>query len=142
MEPARPSNYSTRQGDLITGYFSSLGDRHVTVNEIADHFGRKGLTVGRTTIYRHLEKLVNAGVIRKYIPDEGESACYQYIRDAGVCREHFHLKCEKCGALIHLECDMLNKIARHILKEHRFRINLLKTIFYGRCENCLAGDDA
>jgi Fur family ferric uptake transcriptional regulator len=142
MEPVRPSAYNTRQGELIIEYFSSLGDRHVTVNEMADYFRRKGQTIGRTTIYRRLEKMAHEGIIRKYLLDGGEGACYQYITDRRVCREHFHLKCEKCGALIHLQCEVLDKIGRHILREHRFRINALKTVFYGRCRNCLEGDES
>jgi Fur family ferric uptake transcriptional regulator len=140
METPRPSNYNTRQGGLIVEYFSSLGDRHVQAAEIAEYFRRRNETVGLTTIYRHLEKLVNAGLIRKYFLNEGESACYQYISGAGETGEHFHLKCENCGTLIHLECKTLEKIKGHILKEHLFRVNALKTVFYGRCKNCLEND--
>jgi Fur family ferric uptake transcriptional regulator len=134
MEHSRPAAYNTRQKERILAYLASLGDRHVTVNEIAGHFPQG--EIGRTTIYRHLEKLVNAGIVRRYIQEEGAGACYQYIRQSGPCREHFHLKCEKCGALLHLHCRMLDKTQRHILKKHRFKINVLKTVFYGCCENC------
>jgi Fur family ferric uptake transcriptional regulator len=68
---------------------------------------------------------------------EGE-ACYQYIDESGGCREHFHLKCEKCGTLIHLECAVLNDTADHVRREHRFEINPFKTVFYGICKNCAA----
>jgi Fur family ferric uptake transcriptional regulator len=131
------SGYNTRQGKLIMDYLASLGDAHVTVNDIADHFRREtGKAVGLTTIYRHLEKLVNAGSLHKYIPGEGERACYQYTEPDKAYVNRFHLKCEKCGKLIHLQCDFLDKIQGHLMDEHRFRINLLKTVFYGRCEDC------
>jgi Fur family ferric uptake transcriptional regulator len=140
METPRPSNYNTRQGGLIFEYFSSLGDRHVQAAEIAEYFRRRKEAIGLTTIYRHLEKLVNAGLIRKYFLNEGESACYQYISNTREKGEHFHLKCENCGTLIHLECKTLEKIKRHILKEHQFHVNALKTVFYGQCKNCLEND--
>ncbi|MDR1099915.1 MAG: transcriptional repressor [Treponema sp.] len=141
MEHNRPVNYATRQGKRILDYLESLGGRHVTVNEAARYFADEGAGIGQTTIYRHLEKLAGEGKIRKYVLSEGKSACYQYIEDDTKCREHFHLKCEICGTLIHLECDVLNKIRRHIFQEHRFRINALKTVFYGRCGNCIGKDE-
>jgi Fur family ferric uptake transcriptional regulator len=134
MEHSRPSAYNTRQKERILHYLASLGDRHVTINDLVVHFQQGGPAIGRTTIYRHLEKLVYTGMIRKYIQDEG--ACYQYIDNSQHCREHFHLKCEKCGALLHLRCRTLDKTQRHILKEHHFKINALRTVFYGRCEKC------
>jgi Fur family ferric uptake transcriptional regulator len=129
--------YNTRQGKLIMDYLTSLGDVHVTVNDIADHFRHETReTIGLTTIYRHLEKLVNAGTICKYTPRVGESACYQYIGPDKTYGDRFHLKCENCGKLIHLQCDFLDKIPGHLKDEHYFQINLLKTVFYGRCEDC------
>jgi Fur family ferric uptake transcriptional regulator len=117
---------------------AALGGGHVTVNQIVRHFGNREAAIGQTTIYRHLEKLVNDGKIRKYLLTEGGGACYQYIDAGKNCREHFHLKCEQCGRLIHLDCDKLDRIRRHILREHDFQINMLKTTFYGKCKECLS----
>jgi Fur family ferric uptake transcriptional regulator len=136
MEHKRPAVYNTHQGKLILDYMSSLGDGHITVNQLARYFEDKGMSVGQTTIYRRLEKLVDAGKIRKYLLLEGGSACYQYIANDKECREHFHLKCETCGGLIHLDCDLLDEIRRHLLIKHDFQINMLKTIFYGKCKKC------
>jgi Fur family ferric uptake transcriptional regulator len=139
MAGKRPEKYHTRQGQSILDYMKSLGGGHVTVNQIVRHFEDAGETVGQTTVYRHLEKLAAGGMIRKYVLRDGKSACYQYIQDEKHCREHFHLKCESCGALIHADCDFLDGIARHLLRRHHFQINLLKTVFYGTCKKCLAG---
>jgi Fur family ferric uptake transcriptional regulator len=38
--------------------------------------------------------------------------------------------------LIHLQCDELEAIRRHVLHTHHFSINILKTVFYGVCTNC------
>ncbi|MDR0451240.1 MAG: transcriptional repressor [Treponema sp.] len=134
---AAVSGYNTRQGKLIMDYLASLGDAHVTVNDIADHFRHEiRETIGLATIYRHLEKLVKAGTLCKYNPGEGESACYQYIGANRTEGDRFHLKCERCGKLIHLQCGFLDEILGHLRDEHRFRINPLKTVFYGSCEDC------
>jgi Fur family ferric uptake transcriptional regulator len=131
----RPPNYNTRQGKFILDYLASLGDSHVTVNGIVRHFEDEGIAVSQTTVYRHLEKMAEKGLIRKYVLD-GAGVCYQYIEKNGNCREHFHLVCENCGELFHLDCDLLNRLRGHLLKEHRFELNGLKTILYGRCEKC------
>jgi Fur family ferric uptake transcriptional regulator len=133
---SRSLQYQTRQGRRILDYLGSLGDEHVTVNQIVQHFRRQTPAIGQTTVYRHLEKLCSGGMIRRYALEEG-SACYQVVRGGGDCRGHFHLKCEKCGELIHLECDLLDEIQQHVLQKHDFRINALKTVFYGLCKNCL-----
>jgi Fur family ferric uptake transcriptional regulator len=134
----RAARYQTRQGEQILRYLASLGGSHVTAGGIASYFEGTNPPIGRTTVYRHLERLVDAGRVRRYNLEGEESACYQYIEESGGCREHFHLKCEKCGVLIHLECGVLDDIAGHVRQEHRFEINPLKTVFYGICKDCSA----
>jgi Fur family ferric uptake transcriptional regulator len=136
MEHKRPANYNTQQRQLILDYMASLGDRHITVNQMLRHFENKEAAIGQTTIYRHLERLVDDGKIRKYVLSDGKSACYQYITGDTLCRGHFHLKCEQCGVLIHLDCELLDEIQRHLLAEHDFQLNMLKTVFYGKCKRC------
>jgi Fur family ferric uptake transcriptional regulator len=138
MEHKRPVNYRTRQGQYILDYMRSLGDSHVTVSQLVRHFADTEEFIGQTTIYRHLEKLAAQGEIRKYTVSGGDSACYQYIDNGAKCREHFHLKCEICGVLIHAECGLLDEVERHLLVKHNFQINMLKTIFYGTCKKCLS----
>jgi Fur family ferric uptake transcriptional regulator len=142
MEHKRPANYRTRQGQYILDYMRSLGDSHVTVNQLVRYLEDAKEAVGQTTIYRHLEKLAAAGKIRKYVLKDGQSACYQYIDSRTNCREHFHLKCEVCGGLIHADCDLLDEIAGHLLIDHNFQINMLKTVFYGTCKECLVRGQA
>jgi Fur family ferric uptake transcriptional regulator len=136
MEKNRPANYHTRQGQSILEYMKSLGGRHITVNQIVRHFEETEAAIGQTTVYRHLEKLADAGKLRKYVLLDDKTTCYQYIDHNKNCREHFHLKCERCGALFHVDCDFLDTIKKHLLRQHKFQINLLKTVFYGTCKSC------
>ncbi|MDR2176482.1 MAG: transcriptional repressor [Treponema sp.] len=142
MMRKRPQNYRTRQGEDILSYIRSLDGRHVTVSGIARHFAGRDGSIGQTTIYRHLERLAAEGTIRKYALGDGKSACYQYVDDKAACREHFHLVCERCGALIHVDCDLLEEIRAHLLCEHTFRVDTLKTVFYGTCGGCLSAGPA
>jgi Fur family ferric uptake transcriptional regulator len=108
----------------------------VTAKQIEKHFAKKAVPIGRTTIYRQLERLMESGKLRRYTTDGVSGVCYQYVSDGKDCENHFHLKCEDCGELKHTECDMLGKLERHILKEHAFEINALKTVLYGKCTAC------
>lgn len=128
-------NYKTHQRSVITDFLKENGDEHITVEELVSKLEQSGESVGRTTVYRCLEKLESEGLVRKYISAGKESCCYQYVGDA-ECKEHFHLKCEKCGKLIHIECDTLDTLKEHIKDEHGFSVNALKTVLYGICEEC------
>jgi Fur family ferric uptake transcriptional regulator len=131
----RSQKYNTKQSQAIIGYIASLGGGHATVAEIAKYFESVGSPIGLATIYRHLDRLAEAGKVRKYFIDGASSACYQHIPDAG-CAEHFHLKCDGCGATLHLRCGMLDKIPKHVYEEHSFLINTNRMVFYGKCAAC------
>lgn len=132
----RPASYKTKQSEAILGYIASLGGSHVTAAQIAAHFSAQQRPIGRATIYRHLEKLVAGGQVRRYTTDGLAGACYQYTGGGQDCHKHLHLKCESCGVIQHLDCGMLGEIERHILSEHDFEMNALKTVLYGRCKAC------
>lgn len=130
-------NYRTKQNIELINCLKDFSDRHVTVPMIADYLRRHGSSIGIATIYRNLDKLEKEGLIRKYVLDGKSCACYQFInQDSDLCVNHYHLKCEKCGKLIHLECAALGDIDKHITEEHGFKINSAKTVFYGICGDC------
>ena len=110
-------SYNTRQRELILDYIKKNAKKHLTADDIADAL--KAEQVGKTTVYRYLEKLCEQNIVRKFILSEGKSACFQY-NDEQQCHDHFHMKCLKCGRLFHLECDHLKDIAAHISKNARF----------------------
>ena len=119
-------SYNTRQRELILDYIKKNAKKHLTADDIADAL--KAEQVGKTTVYRYLEKLCEQNIVRKFILSEGKSACYQY-NDEKQCHDHFHMKCLKCGKLFHLECDHLKDIAAHISKMHDFTIDSSRTVF-------------
>ena len=129
-------SYKTKQSEAILSYIASLGDAHVTAGQIATHFERSGAPVALTTIYRRLDKLADEGKIRRYMIDGVPGACFQYIDGNESAKGHFCLKCEKCGELVHLRCSEINKFQQHIVDEHSFQIDPVKTVFYGKCETC------
>ena len=124
--------YQTKQKQDILNFFKNNPDKHFTVEDVLKHIGNK---VSVATIYRQVEQLVDEGYIQKIIFDNTSKACFQY-KNHDECDDHFHLICEKCGRLIHLECDEINHIVSHISDEHDFKVNKTKVVFYGICDEC------
>lgn len=134
----KQTNYKTKQKTAILQCIKGMGDKHFTIHGLCETLSKNGDAVGRTTVYRMVEKLSNDGILRKFTMPQGDSSCYQYVGEGNHCHEHFHLKCEKCGNLIHMECDDMNNLAEHIKSHHGFSLNPLKTVIYGVCEGCSA----
>ncbi len=133
------SKYKTKQREILLGFFKTVPGVHVTASDICEYFISHNATIGQSTIYRNLETLVDEGIIKKYIVDGNSPACFEYVEpdsydSAEIC---FHLKCEKCGRLIHLHCDELKEIQSHLLADHHFSMNPVRTVFYGLCEQCM-----
>lgn len=138
---AASGSYKTKQRELILRYITSCASAHFSADDVVEHLRTQGAPVGKSTVYRYLDKLVESGTVRRFYLGEGMGACYQYAGGDCGCQEHFHLKCLRCGKLIHLECGYLCDIRQHIFSEHRFSIDNSKTVFYGICGDCAQQDD-
>jgi Fur family transcriptional regulator, ferric uptake regulator len=130
--------YKTKQMTELLTYLKSVQGNHITVSDISSYFQKKGIAVGTTTIYRHLEKMVQEGVVAKYVVDGTTSACFEYTGKQDkekkiVC---YHCKCEKCGKLIHLQCNEVEILKQHMMEHHSFEMDPLRTVFYGICSEC------
>ena len=128
--------YSTKQSKEILNCLEQNKDKHLTADEVYSILNSNGVSVGRTTVYRHLEKLYEEAAVRKFKLDESTSACYQLSDSQKGCHNHYHLKCTVCGKLLHAECDFLNELSQHIFNDHNFYVDSEKTVLYGICEDC------
>lgn len=128
--------YNTKQKENLLSFLIQNKEKHTNVQEISAYLSSEDTPVGTATIYRQLDKLVELGVVRKYVFDGKTGACYQYIEDDKSCHEHFHLKCISCGKLIHIDCDYLMGVNSHIFEHHGFTVDSSQTVFYGRCAEC------
>jgi len=133
------NEYSTKQRELILSFLRE-NSAHVTVADIIAHLKKQEISVGTATVYRTLDKFVKQGIVRKMVIDERAGACYQYI-DGDNCSEHFHLRCLKCGKLIHLSCEFLKNLENHIYEHHSFTVSSGKTVIYGICGDCQGKDN-
>ena len=100
------SGYATNSRRKILDFLKSNSDRTVTAADIDQYLKRNGDAVNITTIYRYLDKLATDGTVMKYVAEAGGKAVYQYVELGQHCEEHLHLKCVKCGCIIHLDLWM------------------------------------
>ena len=129
------NNYNTKQRDEIVEFFSRHRGKCFSAKDII----RSGeIKSGEATVYRTLSKLAENGVLKRFT-DGASGACYQ-LAESSDCDKHFHLKCEKCGKLIHIDCGFMAEIKQHIEASHDFYVDLGKTVFYGLCGACSKGE--
>lgn len=124
--------YHTKNRTKILNCLKVNSDKHMTIEQIDEALNHE---VPLASIYRNMDDLVAEGIVRKYVIDRNNSACYQIIDD-GNEHNHFHLLCTKCGKLIHLECHEVDHLLKHISDEHSFSIDISKVTLYGLCEDC------
>ncbi|MCR4601239.1 MAG: transcriptional repressor [Clostridia bacterium] len=130
--------YKTKQYDELLKYVRSIPGTHFTVGDIHNHMKEQGKSIGATTLYRHLDRMVDEGLVSKFNIDPRTPACYEYTGNEDNTGEEacYHMKCEVCGKLIHLHCEMIPELGEHLFQHHGFKIDPLRTVFYGICEDC------
>lgn len=130
--------YKTKQKEILLDYLRSVKGSHFTAADVCGYFKTKDAAIGQSTVYRRLEQLVDEGILNKYTVDGSSAACFEYIGEDGCGQEEvcYHCKCEKCGTLLHLHCEEIGEIQDHLLKDHQFRMDPRRTVFYGLCEKC------
>lgn len=128
--------YNTKQKQLIFSYLKENFTEQFSCDDVSDALRAAGTPVGKTTVYRYLEKLTEDGRVRKITGGNNRSALYQYIVEEMNCHSHMHLKCLKCGDFVHLGCDFMHSVTEHISEHHHFTVDNSKTVLYGFCEKC------
>ena len=123
--------YNTKQKDLILAAIK----KHKQEFTIKDLHSELASETGLTTIYRLVDKMVAEGTISKIIGKDNITY-YQYLEKCEH-ENHFFLKCENCGDMIHIDCDCINELSDHITRKHNFKLNNEHIIINGLCQKCI-----
>ncbi len=133
-----PGNeYQTKQRQSLLDCLRANSERALTIDEWTALLHARGETIGKTTVYRWMDKLVQSGRVRKFTAGRGESATFQLMEPHRGCESHLHLKCLSCGKFIHLDCDEMEGVSEHVRAHHGFQIDNRRSLLYGLCEDCL-----
>ncbi|MBI82715.1 MAG: transcriptional repressor [Planctomycetaceae bacterium] len=88
--------------------------------------------VSRATVYRTLDELVEAGLLRK-MDLKGRTV---FEHDYGY-PQHDHLHCTKCDRLIEFQSAELRVLRDAVASDQHFRVSGHRFIVSGTCEECV-----
>ena len=134
MKERKP--YTTKNRSENLNYLKKNCSSTISAADIKKHLEEKEISVNTTTIYRFLDKLCAENIIIKYSDVNSDKAVYQYAGEQGHCREHLHLKCIKCGKVMHLDCSFMDELRKHVMAEHHFKLQCSGDLLHGLCEEC------
>ncbi len=126
------SPYQTKQREYILRCLAQNEGEPMTAEAIAALLKDR---VGKTTVYRNLERLTQERLLVRFDLNDGKGAYYQYC-ERGEEENHCHLLCTHCGKICELDCEHFSKLGLHIMNEHRFRLDRQQTVLLGTCEKC------
>lgn len=123
--------YKTKQKDII---LETIKKEQVEFT-VKDIYNELKESVGLTTIYRFIDKLVNEDVLKRFI-DKNNVTYYQYLEKCDKSN-HFYLKCQYCGETKHVDCDCIEDLFNHISNHHKFKLDKDQIVISGICERCM-----
>jgi Fur family ferric uptake transcriptional regulator len=101
--------------------------------EIEDALRASGGPVGRATVYRVLELLVEHGLVERVAVDRGLSR-FERILPSGD--HHHHLVCENCGRLVAFDDPALERAIGEVSERLGVRVEHHEVVLRGACEDC------
>src|SRR5260221_12061507 len=117
---------------IVEEVFSS--HEHFDTDQLVTRLATRtdGKRVSRATVYRTLDDMVLAGLLRKVARSHNREV---YEHDYGY-PQHDHLICTKSGKLIEFENAPLSRTLVSVATEHGFRMVGHRLEVYGLCAEC------
>jgi len=120
----------TRQRLLVADHLAAAGAQ-MSADELYRRIRRREPTIGRATVFRALERLVDAGVARR-LERDGHVSAYVACRPS----HHHHLSCTRCGSVEDIDEAYVRPIAERLAGDLGFEVDDARLDFYGRCARC------
>lgn len=125
----RAQRYTTQQRDMVRYIFSK--HNHFDADELIDEMKTEGFRVSRATVYRTLNKLVDAGLLRRI--NLGSRTVFEH--DYGYA-QHDHIHCEQCGTMIEFQNPQLEELIREVCQQHEVQYQGHTFVIRGICNAC------
>lgn len=119
---------NTIQKELVKNAVISLHG-HVTADEVYDFIKKEHPSVGKGTVYRNLNILVEEGAVRRVEISDGPD-CFDF-----TIREHYHVKCIECGKVFDVDMDTID-LMKKIRDKHGIEFLGFDILFRGICPKC------
>ena len=109
-------------------------DGHFDAEELLEFLRRRKKRVSRATLYRTLDHLREAGLVKVHRFGHGHSL-YEHI----VGRKHHdHMVCTRCGTVIEFVNDEIERLQEAMCKLHSFKSTSHVMEIFGVCAECQA----
>ena len=105
-------------------------DGHITAEEIAGRVQQQFASINKSTVYRTLDALTDAGVI-EHVHFAHGPAVYHLNPDG-----HRHLYCEGCGAVTELPPAKTRTFIAMLDRDYGFEVDQGHFAIVGRCADC------
>jgi len=123
---------ATAERRAIVGEIVTRGGKHFSAEDLVDKFRRRGTRVSRATVYRTLEHLVAAGIVRRLILGH-KQALYERSDEPD---HHGHLICLRCGKVAEFASEPLQRLLDTVGRKHRFETLSGSLQVFGMCRRC------
>ena len=128
------SQRNTRPRKLIADRLIELADlgADFTVEDLWQELRKVEPAIGRATVYRAVEKLVNMGLLARIEFADGT----HHYRVCGGNQHHNHLTCTQCHRVVDIDLCLPADQFTTIGKQADFVIEGHSLTLFGRCKNC------
>lgn len=106
---------------------------HVDAEELSTILRGPGKRVSRASVYRTLDLLAEAGLVKPVRLGGKEQRLYEHVHSG---EHHDHLICDKCGKIIEFFCGEIEALQSGICREKGFQPATHSMIIYGICARC------
>ena len=130
---ARLGRRHSRQRAAIARAFFSMGG-HVAVEALAARVREAEPRVSVATVYRTMKLLADGGLAVSR--DFGDGRVRYEPAAARRHRDHDHLVCTGCGAIVEFESHRVEVLQRRLAHRHGFEVERRHVELYGRCARC------
>src|SRR5947207_13866251 len=127
------SKRSSKRDRILNIFLRQEG--HLTADDLSGLVHREDPQIGRATVYRTLQWMVDAGVARKVDFGEGRS---RFEPSYGHPR-HFHLICTTCHRSSEFLSSDVESLMEEIASARNFATKHSIVQIYGVCEQCRTG---
>ena len=126
------AEYNTEQKKLLLDFLEKNHDSAYTIEEISTELKAKGASVGKSTVYRLMTRLVEEKRVKRQLASGSRKAIYRIVLDEH-CHNHLHLQCTECGKVLHLDEKISDELLDTVKKLNAFAISEEDTVLMGRC---------
>jgi Fur family ferric uptake transcriptional regulator len=126
---------------LLSCVIAARGE-HLSADALIEQVADSDPPIHRATVYRTLDGLTTAGLLRHVHLDRGLTA-YHLVDGRGPTSsghhhraEHLHAQCSKCGKVTDLPAHVLGETAERIRRVSGFRLDASHVALSGVCKDC------